>query len=148
MSSSAGLFAPVAASLSACSFPSVPSCPLTHLNRVGAPRALRWYAVAWIHCVLGVFVQLVSSRSGSDRVSILIAYCESVTSVSFVVGGTDCSATSIAASSPVWFDCSNPGTLMLLLMGWLSATQTPALLLASCLPLLVQDPSVNTVSSG
>ena len=94
MLSSAGLFAPVAASLLACSFASVPSCPLTHLNRVGAPRTLRWYAVAWIHCALGVFVQPVSSGSGSDQVSILIVYCESVTTVNFVVGGTDCSATS------------------------------------------------------
>ena len=72
----------------------------------------------------------------------MIVYCESVSIVSFVVCETICSATSIAASSPVWFDCLGPGILMLLLLGWLSAIQMPAPLLTSCLPLFTHDPFV------
>lgn len=60
-------------------------------------------------------------------------------------GGAVCRATAIAAISPVWLDCSGPGTQIFLFKGWPSETHIPAPQMASWRPLWRHDPSVKIV---
>ena len=98
--SEAGLLTPVAASLSASSFPRVPLCPFTHLKRVGALLFRRWYAVALSHSSFWVFVHPVSTQVLSEWFSAWMTYCESDIIVRSTFRGAFCSAIKTTASSP------------------------------------------------
>ena len=74
-----------------------------------------------------------------------MAYLESDTMVSGIVGSVCWRAITMAASSPIWFDCWVPGILTALFLGSFSPNHIPLPQVASSLPFLLQLPSVYTV---
>ena len=63
-------------------------------------------------------------------------------------GGGICRANTMAASSPVWLDCSGPGTWIALFWGWPSKIHTPALQVVLWRPLWRHDPLVKIIQGG
>ena len=117
MASGVGFRTPSVAKLSAFSFPVVPLWPFTHFSFIGALLTRRWYTAAFSQGVFGTPTQAVSSWCSSDWLRLCIAYLESVMIIKSADRGATCSATTIAANSPVWLDCSCPGTQIALLSG-------------------------------
>ena len=101
-----------------------------------------------IQDAFGTFAQAESSWDSSESVRLCIAYLESVLIVRLDIGGEICSATTIAAISPVWLDCAGPGTWIALFRECLSVNQTPAPQVALCWLLWRQELSVKVVRGG
>ena len=71
-----------------------------------------------------------------------ITYCESVYILSGQLWGIVSAVTIIVAISPIWFDCSSPGTRMALFCSWFGLNQIPLPQCAFAFPFLKQAPSV------
>ena len=74
-----------------------------------------------------------------------MAYLESDTMVSGIVGSVCWRAITMAASSPIWFDCWVPGILTALFLGSFSPNHIPLPQVASSLLFLLRLPSVYMV---
>lgn len=97
---------------SASSFPCSLVWPLVHLKDVSTVCHLRRYAAFWNYWLFFTLVHTVSFQLGRCLVRLLRTYLESVMHVRGVRGSASWSATTMAVISPVWFDCSRPGTWM------------------------------------
>lgn len=71
-----------------------------------------------------------------------IAYIESVIICIFSSSLVRSRALVMACSSPIWFDCVVPGTLVARFFGLFSPKYTPLLAMAVRVPLFVHPPSV------
>lgn len=115
------------------------------MNAVWADRLRRWYAVALIYSLFAMPIHPVSSQCGRCLVKLSMAYLESVTKVIGMYGSVRCSASSIADSSAIWFECFCPGILKARFLGWFSPIHIPHPLCAFSFPLFKHEPSVKMV---
>ena len=76
-----------------------------------------------------------------------MTYLESVMILIGWYGAIAVIAAITAASSPTWFDWASPGIQMARFFGSFWSNHTPLLHLAFAFPLLMQAPSMNTVTS-
>src|SRR5260221_3989164 len=144
-SSGVGFAAPSFASLLACSFPSTPSWPLTHLKRVGAVRLRSRYAVFLNRGAFLTRIRPCFSHTGRCVVRPSIVYLESDIISRCWDSGTEATTISMAAISSTWFDWTLPGTFIALFRGLFGPAQIPPPQEAFLFPLFRQAPSVYIV---
>ncbi len=143
--SSISFTAPSFARWSLPSLPLILSCPFTHLKVVVAVHFLKRWAAFLKRGVFFISIHPLSSHVPRCVVSPLMTYFELVSISSGWKVGVASTTVMTATNSPVWFDCSSPGTWSALFLLSASPYHIPLPLCVFSFPLLKHVPSVKIV---